>query len=138
MRRLILCSLAAMVLALTGCGSADTGYTVHRLPSGREVKVLGVSKMFFSKGDPALMLKYRTDLRLEDQEQLRKEVEEVWQAFRVDVEQAGLKAAIISVHEPPKRVLIVTTNKSFNFVIQKSAAGNWEFLDDRGSRKQAG
>jgi hypothetical protein len=138
MRRLILCSLAAMVLTLTGCGSADTGYTVHRLPSGREVKVLGVSKMFFSKGDPALMLKYRTDLRLEDQEQLRKEVEEVWQAFRVDVEQAGLKAAIISVHEPPKRVLIVSTNKSFNFVIQKSAAGNWEFLDDRGSRKQVG
>jgi len=138
MRRLILCSLAAMVLVLTGCGSSDSGYTVHRLPSGREVKVLGVSKMFFSKGDPALMLKYRTDLRLEDQEQLRKEVEEVWQAFRVDVEQAGLKAAIISVHEPPKRVLIVSTNKSFNFVIQKSAAGNWEFLDDRGSRKQAG
>ena len=138
MRRLILCSLAAMVLVLTGCGSSDSGYTVHRLPSGREVKVLGVSKMFFSKGDPALMLKYRTDLRLEDQEQLRKEVEEVWQAFRVDVEQAGLKAAIISVHEPPTRVLIVSTNKSFNFVIQKSAAGNWEFLDDRGSRKQAG
>jgi len=138
MRRLILCCLAAMVLALTGCGSADTGYTVHRLPSGREVKVLGVSKMFFSKGDPALMLKYRTDLRLEDQEQLRKEVEEVWQAFRVDVEQAGLKAAIISVHEPPKRVLIVSTNKSYNFVIQKSAEGKWEFLDDRGSRKQAG
>jgi len=45
-----------------GCGSADTGYTVHRLPSGREVKVLGVTEMFFSKGDPALMLKYRTDL----------------------------------------------------------------------------
>ena len=75
---------------------------------------------------------------LEDQEQLRKEVEEVWQAFRVDVEQAGLKAAIISVHEPPKRVLIVSTNKSYNFVIQKSAEGKWEFLDDRGSRKQAG
>jgi len=51
---------------------------VHRLPSGREVKVLGVTKMFFSKGDPALMLKYRTDLRLDDQEQLLKEVEEVW------------------------------------------------------------
>jgi len=51
---------------------------VHRLPSGREVKVLGVTEMFFSKGDPALMLKYRTDLRLDDQEQLLKEVEEVW------------------------------------------------------------
>lgn len=83
---------------------------MHRLPSGRAVKVLGVTKMFFSKGDPALMLKYRTDLRLDDQEQLRKEVEVVWQSFRVDVEQAGLKAAIINSPEPPKRVLIVTNS----------------------------
>jgi hypothetical protein len=137
MRRFIICCLSVMVLALAGCGTADTSYTVHRLPSGREVKVLGVSKMFFSKGDPALMLKYRTDLRLEDRALLRKEVEEVWQAFRVDVEQAGLKAAIISVHEPPKRLLIVSTNKSYNFVIQKSAEGAWEFLDDSVSPKRA-
>jgi hypothetical protein len=32
----------------------------------------------------------------------------------------------------------VTTNKSYNFVIQKSTAGNWEFLDDCGLRRQAG
>jgi hypothetical protein len=50
------------------------------------VKVIDVSKMFFSHGDPALMLKYRTELRLQGQAQLRKEVEEVWQVFRVDVE----------------------------------------------------
>jgi hypothetical protein len=28
------------------------------------------------------MLKYRTDLRLEDHEQVRKEVAEIWQVFR--------------------------------------------------------
>lgn len=138
MRRLILCSLAAMVLALAACGPASTGYTVHRLPSGREVKVLSVTRMVVAKGDPALMLKYRTDLRLEDQAQVRKEVEEVWQAFRFDVEQAGLKAAIISVHELPTNLLIVRTDKSYNFVIQKSSKGTWEFLDDRGPRRQAG
>jgi hypothetical protein len=66
MRRLILCPLVAMVLALAACGPANTGYTVHRLPSGREVKVLSVTRMVVAKGDPALMLKYRTDLRLED------------------------------------------------------------------------
>jgi hypothetical protein len=137
MRRFVLCSLSTLILLLAGCGSADTGYTVHRLPSGREVKVLGMSKMFFSKGDPALMLKYQTDLRLEDQAQLRKEVEEVWQAFRTDVEQAGLKVAIISVHEPPKRLLIVSTNKSYNFVIQKSPEGTWTFLDDSAAPKRA-
>jgi len=140
MRRLILSTLAVtmVLLALSGCGSTDTGYTVHKLPSGREVKVIGITQMFFTKGDPALMLKYQTALRLEDRDQLRKEVEEVWQAFRVDVERAGLKAAVISVQETPKRVLIVSTSKGYNFVVKKSESGAWEFLDDRASAKQAG
>ncbi len=140
MRRLILSALAVtmVLLALSGCGSTDTGYTVHKLPSGREVKVIGITQMFFTKGDPALMLKYQTALRLEDRDQLRKEVEEVWQAFRVDVERAGLKAAVISVQETPKRVLIVSTSKGYNFVVKKSESGAWEFLDDRASAKQAG
>jgi len=84
------------------------------------------------------MLKYQTALRLEDRDQLRKEVEEVWQVFRVDVERAGLKAAVISVQETPKRVLIVSTSKGYNFVVKKSEAGTWEFLDDRSAAKQTG
>jgi hypothetical protein len=140
MRRLILSSLAVtmLLLALGGCGYTEPGYTVHKLPSGREVKVLGITKMFFAKGDPALVLKYRTDLKLEDHEQLRKEVEEVWQAFRVDVEREGLKAAVISVQETPKRVLIVTKSRGYNFVVKKSDAGAWEFLDGGAQTKQAG
>ena len=140
MRRLILgcLTLTAALLMLSGCGSTDTGYTVYKLPSGRDVKVIGITRMFFTKGDPALVLKYRTDLKLEDQEQLRKEVEEVWQAFRVDVEREGLKAAVISVQETPKRVLIITKSRGFNFVVKKSDAGAWEFLDDRAAAKQAG
>jgi hypothetical protein len=140
MRQLILgcLSLTAALLMLSGCGSTDTGYTVHKLPSGRAVKVLGITKMFFTKDDPALVLKYRTDLRLDDHDQLRKEVEEVWQAFRVDVERAGLKAAVISVQESPKRMLIVTTSKGYNFVVKKSDAGAWEYLDDHAAAKQAG
>jgi hypothetical protein len=125
MRRLILGGLTAIVLTLTGCGSVDNNYTVQRLPSGREVKT-------------ALMLKYRTDLRLDDHEQVRKEVEEIWQVFRVDVERAGMKAAIISVQKPGTQILIVSTSKSHNFVIQKSEAGTWEFLDDLTPRRQAG
>ena len=51
MRRLILGGLTALVPTLTGCGSVDNNYTVQRLPSGREVKIIGIGKMFFSKGD---------------------------------------------------------------------------------------
>jgi len=140
MRLLILSSLAVtmLLLALGGCGSTEPGYTVHKLPSGREVKVLGMTKMFFAKGDPALVLKYRTDLKLDDHEQLRKEVEEVWQAFRGDVEREGLKAAVISVQETPKRVLIITKSRGYNFVVKKSDAGAWEFLEGGTQTKQAG
>ena len=140
MRLLILSSLAVtmLLLALGGCGSTEPGYTVHKLPSGREVKVLSMTKMFFAKGDPALVLKYRTDLKLDDHEQLRKEVEEVWQAFRVDVEREGLKAAVINVQETPKRVLIITKSRGYNFVVKKSGAGAWEFLDSGAQTKQAG
>jgi hypothetical protein len=140
MRGLILSTLAVtmVLLALGGCGSTEPGYTVHKLPSGREVKVLGITKMFFAKGDPALVLKYRTDLKLEDHDLLRKEVEEVWQDFRVDVEREGLKAAVISVQETPKRVLIVTKSRGYNFVVKKSDAGAWEFLDAGAQTKQAG
>ena len=140
MRRLILgcLGLTAALLMLSGCGSMEPGYTVHKLPSGREVKVLGITKIFVKKGDSALMLQYRTDLRLDDHEQLRKEVEELWQAFPVDVERAGLKAAVISVQETPKRMLIVTMSKGYNFVVTKSEAGAGEFLDAGAQTKQAG
>ena len=47
MRLLIVSSLAVtmLLLALGGCSSTEPGYTVHKLPSGREVKVLGITKM---------------------------------------------------------------------------------------------
>jgi hypothetical protein len=45
---------------------------------------------------------------------------------------------VISVQATPKRMLIVTTSKGYNFVVKKSDAGAWEFLDDRASAKQAG
>src|SRR5262249_28824963 len=47
----------------------------------------------------------------------------LWQAFRVDVERAGLKGAIISAQETPKRVLIVTKSSGgYNFVVKQSKA----------------
>src|SRR5438093_5619304 len=57
--------------------------------------------MFFTKGDAALILKYQTDLNLDDQAALHREVLAIWDVFRQDVERAGLKGAIVSANERP-------------------------------------
>ncbi len=93
------------------------------------MKVLGVGKMNFTRGDPALMLKYQTDLDLSNKPELKKEVEEIWQLFRVDVEKVGLKAAIVSANEVPKGMLI-KTSKSYNFVYKKNGDGSWRSMTD--------
>jgi len=55
---------ATILTILLGCGGSPPPYQERTLPSGQTVKVLGVGKMFFTKGDAALMLKYQTDLNL--------------------------------------------------------------------------
>jgi hypothetical protein len=119
-RNRVLASLAALAV---GCTQAPA-YQVTRLPSGREIKVLGVTKMFFSQDDPALMLKYQTDLDLDDGAALAAEVEEVWQVFRKDAEAAQVNGAIILVSDAPKG-FIVTTNNNHGFVFERSPDGAW-------------
>ena len=94
------------------------------LPSGKHIKVLGVGKIAFSEGPPGLMLKYETDLAVDDTPKLEKEVAEIWTTFRLDVEKAQLTVAIISANEHPSGVLI-GTSKGFNFVYERGTDGKW-------------
>ena len=80
------------------------------------------------------MLKYRTSLPLSDMPALRKEVDEIWDRFVMDVEHGGYKTAIISANEPPKG-LIVTENNSYNFVFEKKDE-SWRTLESN-ERAQA-
>src|SRR6185369_18053521 len=113
-------SIVAFTLAsvLWACAGASPSYQVVRLPSGKEIKVFGVGRMHFSEGGSALMLKYHTDLRVDDKSVLQREIDEIWVGFKKDVENAQLSAAIISASEPRKGGFI-STNKSFNFVFKK-------------------
>lgn len=114
----------APLLLLLGCGNQQS-YQLSTLPSGKQVKVLGVGKIYFSKDDPALMLKYQTDLNLEDKDALRKEVDEIWETFKADVEKAHLTTAIVSANEVPKGTL-VKTGKGYRFAFKKMADGTWQ------------
>jgi len=114
-----------ILTVLLGCGGSPPPYQERTLPSGQAVKVLGVGKMFFTKGDAALMLKYQTDLSLDDQGALHREVLAIWDVFRHDVEQAGLKGAIVSANERPVSHLFWSSNRSFNFVFERTEDGTW-------------
>ena len=123
--RLRLFSFILLTFLLIECGVPVAPYRSVKLPSGKEVKVLAEMKMFFSKGDPALMLKYETDLSVSDVPALRKEVQEIWDGFfQSEVDKAKLNFAIISALEVPKGTFI-KQSAGYNFVFEKSPDGKW-------------
>jgi hypothetical protein len=76
----------------------------------------------FSKGPPALMLKYETDLKVGDVEALRKEADEVFGILRVDAENGKFTSSIVSANEKPNGPTLKSF-KSYNFVYEKRADG---------------
>ncbi len=114
---------------LVGCTASTPNYKTVPLPSGKQIRVIGVGRINFSQGAPALMLKYQTDLKVTDKAALRSEVGEIWPVFKNDVEQTHLSAAIISANEVPQGVLI-KSGQSYNFVFERSADGTWRSVDD--------
>jgi hypothetical protein len=124
-------SLIFVVLLVTPVAALAANPSIVRLPSGKEVKVLGIGKWFFTKSKvTALMLRYETKLNIDNVELLRQEAEEIWPIFRVNAEKSGLSTAIISANEIQKKnILGVSHYSSYNFVISKTDFGPWKFSD---------
>lgn len=110
---------------LSGC-MFNTGpmYTIHKLPSGKEIKVVGTGKMYFSNDEAAMSLKYITDLPMNDEAALKAEVMEIWDVFRPSVEKEGLKRALITAQAPSKG-FIITVNTSRGYAFRKNPSGQW-------------
>ena len=125
--------IALMTFVLVGSSSAEN-YKVITLPSGKQIKALGIVRLAFTKGTPALMFKYQTDLPIDDIPALEKESDEIWSGFRFDVEKEGFTNAVISPTDEPKG-FIVTTSKSYNFVYVRDASGQWSRLPNKPAQK---
>ena len=120
-------ALLLPVALLCACSNGPA-YRSVTLPSGRVVKVLGVGPIRFGSGEIGLSLTYQTDLKISDQDALRKEADEIWAAFRVDAEKAGVHSAIISANEIPEG-MIIKKSRTYTFVYQKSDIGEWHQLN---------
>ncbi len=110
------------VVVYAACGPAGAGHPVV-LNSGKTVDILQVGPLFSTHGWTALALKYRTQVPIDDLHELRKEVDEIWERFEVDVEAAGHQMAVIMA-SGPETGWVVTTNRAFNFVFEKHG-GSW-------------
>ena len=76
-----------MSLSLIGC-TRSPDFTERTLPSGRTVKLMGMGPMVLKEGT-ALMLRYRTDLAIDNIPSLQQEADDIWSVFRIDAGRLG-------------------------------------------------
>jgi hypothetical protein len=99
-----------------------------KLPGGRQVKVLSVSNVEYSKGVMALMVRYQTSLSVDERKALSEEVDDVWRVAQKDVERLGYHEAILSSNEVPKGIFL-TASRMLNFIYEKGPDGKWTRLN---------
>jgi hypothetical protein len=123
-------SVLCVILALQGCSRAPD-FTERTLPSGRTIKLMGIGPMVLTDGR-ALMLRYRTDLAIDNISAMQQEADDIWTVFQIDAEKAKVTTAIISATDTPKSSgLISSTNRGYNFVDQKLPDGQWSRLKNQ-------
>src|SRR5881394_1851683 len=93
-----LAELVVIAALLFGCSERPSGFVV-KLASGKQVTVLQVTTIHFSSDRPAWTLRYETAAALGNSEELMREVCELWDYYRQDVERSGQETAIITAIE---------------------------------------
>ena len=122
-------SIALLMLATLSAHAVPLAKDeVLKLPSGRMARILSISKVEYSKGVMALMVRYETTLSVDERKALSQEVDDVWKVAQKDVEHYGYGEAIISSNETPKGIFI-TTNHVMNFIYEKGSDGKWTRLN---------
>lgn len=117
----------SLLLFVNACSDSQE-FTAFKLPSGKEIKVTAIRKIFLPQDTSALVFEYQTDSNIGNVEQLRKEAEMIWPVFRPDVEKSGLKNAVITAITPPvEKLLILSTSKSSSFNVTRNLNGTWNF-----------
>ena len=123
MKKIRITIFVLVAIALFVSCSQEPKYKIKQLPSGKRIKIESVAKLFDGKGKSALMLTYYTDLEIDDKQSLQSEVEDIWRAFRIDVEKAGVQSALICASEMPHG--FISRTSAFTFAYDQNASGDW-------------
>ena len=115
--------LPALALpALLACGG---GATVKTLPNGHSYRILHGGQVRFDDGSTAAMIVYETEKRPDDQKGIQAEAEELWEAYRPDIEKTGQTKAIIQANQPKHLLLLQKDGVIAGFTWEKQADGTW-------------
>jgi hypothetical protein len=123
----LLLGLAAVLLTPTRSLASLQADQVLKLPCGHTVKILSVTKVEYSKGVMALMVRYQTSLSLDERTALIDEVDDFWKVAVKDVDHYGYNEAILSSNEVHKGIFI-TASRMLNFIFEKGPDGKWNRL----------
>jgi hypothetical protein len=88
------------------------------LSSGRSVTVLSMAPLVAPDGWTGLVLVYRTALALDDAPALRREVDQVWQLFVLDVVRSHHDRAMIVAQAPDPGAAAAPSSAQFRFTAQ--------------------
>ena len=124
---LIVAVCFAVFAAIPAVAAGLSADEVVKLPSGHFAKILSISKIEYSKGVMALMVRYQTSLSMDDAKAVSAEVDEVWKLAQKDAERARFDDAIISSTQTVKGLLL-TTSRETNFIYERGADGKWTRL----------
>jgi hypothetical protein len=122
----VLCVIGVLYLIFVPRAPPGQPYT---LPSGKQIRITAVGPMYFSKDQPALMMQCDTETSIGNMPELRKEVDEIWEIFRHDVEAAHMKSAVIRMNHNVGTGLI-TRGEGYGFVYKQADDGRWHALED--------
>jgi hypothetical protein len=114
----------ALATALGACHEVDRT-NAWELPSGKQVTIIGVDKLYSGAvSDWALVVSYESAVPLDQDDALRREVDDVWAVFKNKVDRARVNYAIVSPNAPTSSG-VVTSRRSVSYLFTRAASGRW-------------
>jgi hypothetical protein len=127
--RLLYSAFGTILPLLIACGPAVSEYRLVTSRSGRQLKVEDFSQVERTGGREAMYLAYRSDVDFADLRALHVEVDDVWQTFRPQVEQRGLRLAVIRASQWEKPGW-ERRGRAVQFVLERRSDGEWRARPD--------
>ena len=126
--------MAALTISLSfpfviSCGPGPAAYTRYKMPSGREIKFvgLGIAQPPMLKGEKAFAISYITDGDIKKPLTYEAEKLELEGYLIMNAEKAGLQHALLEIHDAPPTSFGV--HASAGYLYSKSPDGSWRRSD---------